>query len=70
MQRIRIYENILDKIFKLCEEIDKDKINIMEVCGTHTHLIYESGLKQLLPEKINLISGPGCPVCVTSTSFY
>ncbi|GAA0122983.1 MAG: hydrogenase formation protein HypD [Clostridium argentinense] len=69
MQRIRIYENILDKIFKLCEEIDKDKINIMEVCGTHTHLIYESGLKQLLPEKINLISGPGCPVCVTSTSF-
>ncbi len=63
------YENILCKIYKLSKSIDKERINIMEVCGTHTHLIYESGLKQLLPKKINLISGPGCPVCVTSTCF-
>jgi hydrogenase expression/formation protein HypD len=42
------------------------KINIMEVCGTHTMAISRYGLRQLIPENINLISGPGCPVCVTS----
>jgi hydrogenase expression/formation protein HypD len=38
----------------------------MEVCGTHTMAIFRSGIKQLLPKNLNLISGPGCPVCVTS----
>jgi hydrogenase expression/formation protein HypD len=38
----------------------------MEVCGTHTMAIFRSGIKQILPPSINLISGPGCPVCVTS----
>lgn len=41
-------------------------LNIMEVCGTHTMAISRYGLRQLLPPNINLISGPGCPVCVTS----
>ena len=41
------------------------KINIMEVCGTHTMSIARYGLAQLLPPEIDLISGPGCPVCVT-----
>ena len=36
----------------------------MEVCGGHTHAIYRFGLKDLLPENIELIHGPGCPVCV------
>ena len=40
-------------------------INLMEVCGTHTMAIARSGLKSLLPENIRLVSGPGCPVCVT-----
>ncbi len=40
--------------------------NIMEICGGQTHSIMEYGLDQLLPEEINLIHGPGCPVCVTS----
>jgi len=40
-------------------------INIMEVCGTHTMSIAAAGIKQMLPENIKLISGPGCPVCVT-----
>lgn len=40
-------------------------INLMEVCGTHTVAIFKHGIRQLLPEKINLLSGPGCPVCVT-----
>ncbi len=40
-------------------------ITIMEVCGTHTHAIAKAALKKILPSNINLISGPGCPVCVT-----
>ena len=39
-------------------------INIMEVCGGHTHTIMKYGLKQLLPESIRFIHGPGCPVCI------
>ena len=38
----------------------------MEICGTHTVAIFRSGLRQLLPSSIRLISGPGCPVCVTA----
>ena len=44
------------------------RINIMEVCGTHTMSIARNGIAQLLPPEISLISGPGCPVCVTSAS--
>ena len=40
-------------------------IRLMEICGTHTHAIARAGLRQLLPEDVKLISGPGCPVCVT-----
>ena len=43
----------------------KGKINIMEVCGTHTNAIGKFGIRNLLNPNINLISGPGCPVCVT-----
>jgi len=42
------------------------KLNFMDVCGTHTVNIFKFGIKSLLPQTINLISGPGCPVCVTS----
>ena len=42
---------------------------IMEVCGTHTMSIYRYGLKDILPKEIKLISGPGCPVCVTPASL-
>ena len=38
---------------------------IMEVCGGQTHSIIKSGLDQLLPPEIDLVHGPGCPVCVT-----
>lgn len=37
---------------------------IMEVCGGHTHSIYRHGLKDILPENVELVHGPGCPVCV------
>ena len=45
------------------------RIRLMEVCGTHTMSIYRNGINRLLPENIELISGPGCPVCVTPTSY-
>ncbi len=38
---------------------------IMEVCGTHTMSIAKAGIRSLLPPNVRLISGPGCPVCVT-----
>jgi hydrogenase expression/formation protein HypD len=40
-------------------------VALMEVCGTHTVAIFKHGIRQFLPEKVNLLSGPGCPVCVT-----
>ena len=57
---------------KLSEELynisnDRD-ITLMEVCGTHTMAIFRYGLKSLLPPNIRLLSGPGCPVCVTPNS--
>lgn len=45
------------------------KIRIMEVCGTHTHEIFRLGIRSLLPKNVELISGPGCPVCVTPVSY-
>ncbi|MBQ6456330.1 MAG: hydrogenase formation protein HypD [Mogibacterium sp.] len=45
------------------------KLRIMEVCGTHTHEIFRLGVRNILPENIELISGPGCPVCVTPVGF-
>ncbi len=43
----------------------KKTINIMEVCGTHTVSIARFGLKKLFPARVKMLSGPGCPVCVT-----
>ncbi|HZF70904.1 hydrogenase formation protein HypD [Sulfuricurvum sp.] len=45
------------------KKLDRN-VNIMEVCGGHTHTIMKYGLTQLLPENINFIHGPGCPVCI------
>lgn len=48
---------------------DGDTVKIMEVCGTHTSSIFKNGIRSLLSPKIQLISGPGCPVCVTSSAY-
>lgn len=45
------------------------RMTFMEVCGTHTMAIARSGIRQLLPDTLSLISGPGCPVCVTPNRF-
>ena len=62
---------MLEKIYKAqsvmnsaCDRLGR-QINIMEVCGTHTVSIFRNGIRSILPERIKLLSGPGCPVCVT-----
>ena len=43
---------------------DDEEFKFMEVCGGHTHAIYRHGIEQILPPGIELVHGPGCPVCV------
>jgi hydrogenase expression/formation protein HypD len=57
---------LLTKIEKAASLISRP-VTIMEICGSHTYAIGRFGIRKLLPESIRLISGPGCPVCVTST---
>ena len=54
---------------EIIRNYDGKKLRIMEVCGTHTHEIFRQGIRKMLPENIQLISGPGCPVCVTPVSY-
>lgn len=60
-------EGCLEDIRTCFSELDRKPIRLMEVCGTHTTSIARSGLRQLLPGGLELLSGPGCPVCVTPT---
>lgn len=46
------------------DKIDKPKIKIMNVCGGHERSITMAGLRKVLPEKLELVPGPGCPVCI------
>ena len=54
---------------EIIEGYDGPAVRIMEVCGTHTHEIFRLGIRKLLPKQVELISGPGCPVCVTPVSY-
>ena len=51
------------------KQISRKEIALMEVCGGHTMAIHKFGIPSLLPGNIKLLSGPGCPVCVTSNKF-
>ena len=53
------------KLLAAIQALGDRPMTLMEVCGTHTMAIARSGLKTLLPGNIRLLSGPGCPVCVT-----
>ena len=55
---------------EIIEQYDGPPVRIMEVCGTHTHEIFRLGIRKLLPKQVELISGPGCPVCVTPVGFW
>jgi len=46
-----------------------DTVHVMEVCGSHTMAIARYGIRELLPSNVSLISGPGCPVCVTAPGY-
>lgn len=59
----------LKGLAKRLQSYDGPPVRIMEVCGTHTHQNYKLGIRSLLPKAIRLTAGPGCPVCVTPTSF-
>jgi len=63
-------KELVKNILKSIEKIETEKIiNIMEICGGHTHSIQQYGLDKLLAEKVNFLSGPGCPVCVTPIEY-
>ncbi|MBI5049962.1 MAG: hydrogenase formation protein HypD [Nitrospirae bacterium] len=57
---------IANRLSKQIKESVPHSLRLMEVCGTHTVAIFRSGIRSLLPEEITLLSGPGCPVCVTA----
>ncbi len=58
-------KDICQGISEKIKAISHKSIFLMEVCGTHTMAIGRYGIRKMLPENINLVSGPGCPVCVT-----
>ena len=66
---------MLDRIYKArdlmnaaCKNLGR-QVNIMEVCGTHTVSIFRNGIRSIIPAELKLLSGPGCPVCVTDQSY-
>ena len=64
-RNLRIAKRILKDIPKYL----RGEYKIMEVCGTHTQTIFRYGLRCLLPKEIKLLSGPGCPICVSPVNF-
>ena len=65
LQRILKAQKLMDHA---CETVGHH-INIMEVCGTHTVSIFRTGIRSTLPKNFKLLSGPGCPVCVTDQGY-
>ncbi len=62
-------ERLIDLMNEAADRLSPRQIKIMEVCGTHTAVACQSGLHSLLPDNVRLISGPGCPVCVTPAGY-
>ncbi len=58
-------KHMLDELHRLMDKINRP-LKLMEVCGTHTVEIFRHGIRDVIPKSITLLSGPGCPVCVTS----
>lgn len=62
-------KELVQELARKIKQISRKKISIMEVCGGHTMAVHKFGIPSLLPENVELLSGPGCPVCVTSNKF-
>lgn len=60
--------NALSRMDQACRALGR-RVNIMEVCGTHTVSIFRNGIKSVLPAGVRMLSGPGCPVCVTDAGY-
>ncbi len=60
----RVAQRLIERIAEIADR----ECTLMEVCGTHTMAIARFGIRQMLPNSVRLISGPGCPVCVTAQS--
>ena len=59
-----------ERLHQLAGQLGADRrVQIMEICGTHTMAVARGGLRSLLPQSLRLVSGPGCPVCVTDQSY-
>ena len=71
MKYIDEYRNkeLVSSLLKQIQKVSKNPVRLMEVCGGHTMAIRKFGIHNLLPETIELLSGPGCPVCVTGKNF-
>lgn len=59
----------IEEVKSYLKNYSGEELTFMEVCGTHTASISENGIPSLLSDKIHLVSGPGCPVCVTVTDY-
>lgn len=59
----------INNVINYLKEYDGEDITLMEVCGTHTASISENAIQSIISDKIHLISGPGCPVCVTVSDY-
>ena len=68
LKHLNEYRNrdICRKIVERIRAASCKEIRLMEVCGTHTMSISRNGIQGLLPKTVTLLSGPGCPVCVTA----
>lgn len=60
---------LFNKILESLKAMTQKEIKIMEVCGSHSDAISKLGLRTLLPQNLELLSGPGCPVCVTPENY-
>lgn len=71
MKYVKEFRNpeLVKEMLKKINTKTNRQVKIMEVCGTHTMSLFRSGIRELLPSTIQFVSGPGCPVCVTSQSY-
>lgn len=60
--------NLAHKLTTHIRTISSQPVTLMEVCGTHTVALFRNGIPNLIPRHITLLSGPGCPVCVTAVA--
>jgi hydrogenase expression/formation protein HypD len=67
LKHIEEYRNaaVAQQLAEKIKRLSRRNIRLMEVCGTHTVSIFRSGIRSVLPATVSLLSGPGCPVCVT-----